>query len=1158
MGIYILREDNRGENLMNNKIRGVFRAFFIGLVMIASGILRGESAGDEETAIQQPVKVAIIGDTEKHLKDLDMLTVKLSEDKNIHVLERSDWDYLLRERSISMSQIGQSSVKIGKLLGADALIILTEEEIGKGQSAKGAEGQSGEGKTYLFTKLVAVKDGVILDSIVSPIKEDSETFSLADSIEFRFKPKLAKLADNQQKMTISMLNLRSAIASPELLTIEKDLNTIFAERLMREQNVLVSERWNIAEAAFEKNLEGKDSNGFKTGTVILDGTIELKDKDNIEIAMFITTPDGNKQEFKVTGKKDELGKIAEDMTTECLKVAKVAKKSIAWDKEKEADEYYKEAIWAFHTGLFLKAAQSAESAWALGCRKEDLTELRIKSYGNAAFPLMFETVPGWRYKSRRAEVDISKNDKHLDAAIMALEIYRHYIMKGKDDPKQYFNKDKKVQASWKIDKKAQAIWNLGSILIDNISCLIRYYYDQKCILKDQEKQALVKKLLLELNDYLNRLETAFPGIKNIEQNRAIIYAKFWCDTPEETMDMYEEILRKPCLINYRCKKYGDRHLRYGQGSHYPFFIDKSGKYDANTINELLHRFTQRLLNSNNKQLQLDGLVINFLFGTLKHTPSGDAYWFDWNFQELPPIYDFYKENKILFWNHSLYADERVIRALDNKYDGFAYEYVEGGIKNRTAEHIMHFHVMDIISLFYSNTRTNGYSSNLTNAQRKALIKELRENLTSRKERRGVSKSYLVEVMTPLPGKVKLIPDKRIPEREELKGCKCIFYYNEPKQLYLVYRKDDIWTMKEKDESGYLATVKYVEGIHYALRIIDTETFTDKVIVYPPIKVSRNEKLRMLYKQNMNYTVKADNQIILLNQNLKKVIKLDVNTNQIGFLPLSLTREGLTRTKWKLLIANGSKLYIGFNPFSPNESPSPLPKTYDSGILTIDLKSGENKLICSSRIKPAKTILDDLPYRIFQMIMLSERYMLIETRSEQYDADFYVLDMETKDIKHLYDMDTEFFKTYVKSYWKDKYSRSLVLNTYDKTFKCISFEKENIQKYKDIITGNTINRYKNPMLDLEEASYIQMKIFPDTATLIDKNTMVGLEENGKGVKQVNVLFPYFDFYELLPQEYMPNRISLDNGFFILKLDNNYFPGEISFFSKKTIDAYLDEN
>jgi hypothetical protein len=47
------------------------------------------------SAADKPVKIAIIGDTEKHLVDMDLLTVKLSSDDNIHVLERFDWDYLL-------------------------------------------------------------------------------------------------------------------------------------------------------------------------------------------------------------------------------------------------------------------------------------------------------------------------------------------------------------------------------------------------------------------------------------------------------------------------------------------------------------------------------------------------------------------------------------------------------------------------------------------------------------------------------------------------------------------------------------------------------------------------------------------------------------------------------------------------------------------------------------------------------------------------------------------------------------------------------------------------------------------------------------------------------------------------------------------------------
>ncbi len=87
-----------------------------------------------------PAKLAIIGDTEKYKNQVDLLTVELSQDKNVILLERSDWDYLLREHEISQSNIAQKSIQFGRLLGADGLIIVTEETI--------------KDKKYLLSKLL--------------------------------------------------------------------------------------------------------------------------------------------------------------------------------------------------------------------------------------------------------------------------------------------------------------------------------------------------------------------------------------------------------------------------------------------------------------------------------------------------------------------------------------------------------------------------------------------------------------------------------------------------------------------------------------------------------------------------------------------------------------------------------------------------------------------------------------------------------------------------------------------------------------------------------------------------------------------------------------------------------------------------------------------
>jgi hypothetical protein len=955
--------------------------------LVASTILILCFASFARAEEPKPIKIAIIGDTKKHLTDIDLLTVNLSANDNIHVLERSEWDYLLREHTISESNIGQSSIKIGRLLGADGLIILTEEEV--------------KGKKYLLSKLVAVKSGIILDSIVSPVKKKSETDDWSESIKWRFEPKLAKLKNHQDKIIVSMLNIRSALSSPELLIIEKELNTIFAQRLMREENVLVSERWNIAEAAFEKNLEGKEG-GLKTGSVLLDGTLSLKDKENVEVNLFITTPNAKKQEIKVFGKKDELGKLAEYLTISCLKILKITPKNIEWDIKKEALEYYKEAQWAYNTGLFFKAAQSTESAWALGCRDPNLVVLRIKCYMGAAYQ-------SYKITKQKTKFDPSKIDKHLDAAIMALELYRHYFLRkvkiNKPIPKVNFG-----------EYASSSHWsNFGTTLVESLSALQKEAYNKKCLFKYPDKQAFLSMYSKEVDSFLRSYLKRKKWSSYDACTTAMQYAPFWCQTPKETMELYNELLSENFPDAYRPVASTIRmYLLRSE------FIDRSGKYSRQKEKRQVEEYVKKLSESGDISKKMDSLTIQ-----LYRTDKGYQFIKSNSNKQAPlskeiiysQIYDLYKGNKEKFWNlDSVYLSHEMVKRFTKDHKNFAYEYFYKTLKSMN-----------------NKRKWNSEGSVL-----KCCIKDSAFPETEVKKIRG-----LLNSLPSISPKVQTNPF--------FIGVKKAFYKKYPAQQTNTLKPD--WKRqlrlesKEGPQSGAILKKNSLYGffkkiskktktVQFTINIIDTKTFKNRSITYPECKLSElelnaykysrplSEKNTSLYDDNFAYSSSMG--LFVFNIKNKKCVKLNVpEQNYTG----------------GILIRN--KLFAFFEPDFFSKFP-------DSGMIEVDINTNKYKLIFASRRKPAKTSFDNIkPYRFDEMIALNDRYILLRIFTTKSKA--YIYDTQNSDIKYLEKMDTAFLKKYIHSYTKMYGGRVALLSLIPETGKMqyISIIKPNtlIQKFK---------------------------------------------------------------------------------------------------------------
>ena len=164
-----------------------FLIIFIGLIFImfytgCRSTLNNENSSIKNLSIEQKdIKLAIIDLDTENGNIVDLLTVELSEQSNLIILERSEIERILTEHSISAANIKNESFRLGKLLGAGAVLCLNQEKKGK--------------QSVLKFSLMAVNIGVV-------IKQWYSSLNLQEDSGGRKKVK-KHIIDNLKKLKIS-------------------------------------------------------------------------------------------------------------------------------------------------------------------------------------------------------------------------------------------------------------------------------------------------------------------------------------------------------------------------------------------------------------------------------------------------------------------------------------------------------------------------------------------------------------------------------------------------------------------------------------------------------------------------------------------------------------------------------------------------------------------------------------------------------------------------------------------------------------------------------------------------------------------------------------------------------------------------------------------
>ena len=408
----------------------------------------------------EPVRLALVPEPGAASEACDLLTAQLSANSKVQLLERAEIEKVYHEQG--MSATDTDDLKLGHLLGTDGLLLVDAVKMS-------------QWTTNLKVRLVAVKPGVILlaETFSWPIKDVTDwSLSFAGHLDSYF-PKLSVL--DKDAVPISVVNLRSAVSSSESAETERELKLLTIQRLSQERQFFVLERQKMQSLAEEKDLKS-DESAFWNGSYLLDGVVDRNghSKDTITIDGRLTPPKGGQPiQFEVSGSRTNLAEVVNQLAAKVACLLQVKTGATEWNAADEAGQYYNEAKWALHWGIYSEAQAAADSAWALGKNDLDCALVRVRAYvagidraarnekraqdyvspsfnadGKPTSPLPTEATVQEEIKEIRAEQPYARiiniahqgstytisylysdqppDDKNIDFAIYALELYDQF------------------------------------------------------------------------------------------------------------------------------------------------------------------------------------------------------------------------------------------------------------------------------------------------------------------------------------------------------------------------------------------------------------------------------------------------------------------------------------------------------------------------------------------------------------------------------------------------------------------------------------------------------------------------------------------------------------------------------------------------------------
>ena len=501
-----------------------------------------------------PVRLALVSEAPEAAPALDLLTVSLTKQSAVALLERAEVDRVYREQALAAGE--GDYVKLGQVLGADGLLVLSPAK----------EGEAAE----LSLRLVAVRPGVIVSSVRSPWPvEDGAQW--AEGMARRFAAWVPKLAVRAgEAVPLSLVNLHSALQSANGRETEQRLSVLAVERLSREPELFVLERQRMDLLSAEKELKGVEKSAFWDGSYVLEGVLDRDGYSPATItlnARLVPPKGGAPLDIELRGSRTNLAGVVEELAQKVIAALKLRPSIAAWKPADEAQRYFTEAQWAHRWGIYAEATAACEASWALGLESKEVAELRIRSYflegldessGSmdldrklVAFAPAAHLQPGQFIKPESPSFAAGSGLDPRKVAHLrrAMELYA-------DGFRRFIAGDLKPGWGWH---------DLGVDILENAShTLLHYYYMPELRVEQEENIAALRDLARELTTLIGT-HPAFtndfdrtPRLQGVQFHTTLglspdtrfswavmkaTWGGYWYATPEQAVQNYRELMQ---------------------------------------------------------------------------------------------------------------------------------------------------------------------------------------------------------------------------------------------------------------------------------------------------------------------------------------------------------------------------------------------------------------------------------------------------------------------------------------------------------------------------------------------------------------------------------------------------------------------------------------
>jgi hypothetical protein len=306
------------------------------------------------------INIAIIADKASGVDKsalVSLLEVELSQKESIQLLERAAIDKILDEQQLSAAGLldRNNAIKIGKLLRADAFIILSMENPAPEQNRVN---QTQDANDLIRVRVSETAHGLRLADFF----EQSDKTNPQEAIERiikKIETVINKISQPDEKLIpVGIVDIHRVQLGEQYKMLERTLPTMLSVRLSLEPQIIMLEREDLKVLLDEKlRTEGEDSK-FWNSAILIEGYLQPNDG-RLEMHLNLNQADGeSKKSLIVQVEPNEPYIAIAKATTEIIQNLQNSPPTAKWQPELEAVEFYKQ-------GKMLEAHSRNEEALPL-------------------------------------------------------------------------------------------------------------------------------------------------------------------------------------------------------------------------------------------------------------------------------------------------------------------------------------------------------------------------------------------------------------------------------------------------------------------------------------------------------------------------------------------------------------------------------------------------------------------------------------------------------------------------------------------------------------------------------------------------------------------------------------------------------------------------